>query len=87
MASNKRELAEEIEQMLQASGEVKNLQEAAQARTRLAQNLATKIDAYVQYQIGLRLEGILTAIGTPSGDTNVVPLVRGAGFDALTRKK
>lgn len=87
MAANKQQLALEINELLQASGDVKTVQEATLARMRLAEALADKIDAYVQYQIGLRLEGILTAVGTPASDTNPVPLVRGVSFDALIRKK
>jgi ElaB/YqjD/DUF883 family membrane-anchored ribosome-binding protein len=87
MATNRDELAAEIEKVFTPTSEVKTKEEATELRKKLAEALADKIDAYVQYQIGLRLEGILTAVGTPSSSTrNVVPLVRGAGFPALIRK-
>lgn len=87
MATNKRELAKEIEAVLRQSGNVTNKEEAAKALSSFAAALADKIDAYVQYQVGLRLEGILNAVATPSTGANQIPLVRGPGFDALTRKK
>lgn len=88
MATNKRELAEEIDQLLQSQGDVKTLEQAVRARERLSEALADKIDAYVQYQIGVRLKGILTAISVPtvSGETPT-PLTPGPGFESLTRTR
>lgn len=87
MARTKQELAKEIEVLFSQGGQVKTLDEAAKARTRLSEALAEKIDAYVQYQIGARLEGILTAVAA-TGSTGVsIPLVEGSTFRSLIRKE
>lgn len=86
MATNKQELAEEIDQLLQSQGDVKTIEQAVKARERLSEALAEKIDAYVQYQIGIRLKGILGAlsVSTTSATTS---LTAGPGFNALTRTR
>lgn len=98
MATNKNELAKEIDILLGQGGKVESLEQAAAARLRLATALADKIDAYVQYQIGARLDGILSAIsvgsapisatsGTTTSTSVAVPLIEGPGFSSLIRKK
>lgn len=88
MATNKKELAQEIDKLLQSQGDVKTLEEAVRARQRLSEALADKIDAYVQYQIGVRLQGILTALTIPNvSGTTPTPLTPGPGFESLTRTR
>ena len=87
MATNKKELAQEIDKLLQSQGDVRTLEEAVRARQHLSEALAEKIDAYVQYQIGARLQGILSALTISNVNGTPTPLTPGPGFESLTRTR
>lgn len=86
MIKTKEELSVRINEILNQSNDVKTLEEAALLRVRLAENLASAIDEYTQFQIGKRLEGILLAVRTQATDPDLSALVKASGFDDLIRK-
>ncbi len=88
MIKDKEELSKQIELLFSKGGNVTSLEEAAKARKELADNMAKVIDQYVQCQIGLRLEQIMSAIDIQStirGEQPNCTLVRGFGYESMTR--
>lgn len=75
------QLQQEIANALSADG-TDNAAQGIALRQRLALDLATAIDAYVQEQIGQRLLLLPTAIACPAPAGVPVP---SPGFPALTR--
>jgi len=51
-----------------------------------SQQISLAIDEYVQHQIGIRLEGILTAINAQTQASQNVTLSAGSTFSNFTRK-
>jgi len=77
------ELATTINSILTAP---QNQDDPATIRLNVAKNLASVIDAYVQYQIGARLKIILTSLNTGGGTLErPIPIAKGPDFDYFSR--
>lgn len=88
MAATKEELSQQINAIFAETTDVKNLEEAAQARKKLSDKLAAVIDQHVQYHVGVRMEEILGSIRVDSlGESTVnIQLVQAAGYNNMIRK-
>jgi hypothetical protein len=85
-AKNKQELAGVIDSILNSTSEpVDNAEKGVQLRKRVAESLANEIDAYIQYQIGIRLSRINFAINATDSTGNPVPTTPGPEFNTFTR--
>lgn len=84
---DRNDLAQKIDEILSINNNVTTLEEAAQMRKRLAQSLAQSIDEYIQVQIGIRLEQILTSLQIDARNPRTPVLVEGSTFNSLIRKQ
>jgi hypothetical protein len=85
-AKNKQELADAIDSILNPTSEpVDNAEKGVELRKRVAESLANEIDAYIQYQIGIRLSRINFAINATDSTGNPVPTTPGPEFNTFTR--